>query len=115
MKQFNKTDAKFIRFFLIIIWILLIGFGFISITKPIWLLDLSEAGKSMEAQQNINKGYEALKNKNYKVALNSYNEALERQPENEGAYYGIGVAYSELKQYEKSIENYQMRRRKSYP
>ena len=106
MKRYHKTTDKLIRYFLIFVWILLIGFAFISITKPAWLLNLSEAGKSMEAQQCINKGYEALKNKNYKVALDSYKEALEIQPEMEGAFIGLGVTYSKMGSYNKAISTY---------
>ena len=57
----------------------------------------------MEAQQCINKGYEALKNKNYKVALDSYKDALEIQPNMEGAYIGLGVTYSKMGSYDKAI------------
>ena len=57
----------------------------------------------MEAQQSINKGNEALKNKNYKVALDSYREAIRIQPEMEGAYIGLGFAYSKIGAHDKAI------------
>jgi tetratricopeptide (TPR) repeat protein len=98
-----KIEDKIIRYCIIFIWILLLIFGFISITKPVWLINLSETGKSMEAQVSINKGYEALKNKNYKIALDSYREALEIQPNMEGAYIGLGVAYSKMGAHDKAI------------
>ena len=103
VKKDRKIENKVIRHCIIFIWILLLIFGFISITKPVWLINLSETGKSMEAQVSINKGYEALKNKNYKVALDSYKEALEIQPEIEGAYIGLGVAYSKMGAHDKAI------------
>jgi len=99
----HKTEDKFIRFFLFFVWIILFGFGLISITQPVWFLNLSETGKSMEAQVSINKGYEALKNKNYKIALDSYKKALEIQPEMQGAYIGLGVAYSKMRAPDKAI------------
>ena len=103
MEKDLKIEDKTIRYCIIFIWILLLIFGFISITKPVWLINLSETGKSMEAQVSINKGYEALKNKNYKVALESYKEALKIQPEMEGAYIGLGVAYSKMGAHDKAI------------
>ncbi len=103
MKKDQKIEDKIIRYCIIITWILLLIFGFISIIKPVWLLNLSETGKSMEAQQNKNKGDEALKNKNYKVALDSYKEALETQPEMEGAQIGLGITYSKMGFYDKAI------------
>jgi len=109
----QKLEDKFIRYFLIVIWIILFGFGFISIIKPVWLLNLSETGKSMEAQQSINKGNEALKNKNYKIAMNSYREALEIQPEMEGAYIGLGVSYSKMGAHDKAISIFKKLLRKN--
>jgi len=103
VKKDQKVEDKIIRYCIIFIWILLLIFGFISITKPAWLLNLSETGKSMEAQVRINKGYEALKNKNYKMALDSYGEALEIQPEMEGAHIGLGITYSKMESYNKAI------------
>ncbi|MDP8201046.1 MAG: tetratricopeptide repeat protein [Candidatus Tenebribacter burtonii] len=103
MKKNYKLEDKFIRFLLILIWFILISFGYISIIKPAWLINLSETGKSMEAQQSINKAYEALKNENYKIAVQSYKKALEIQPKMEGAQIGLGVTYSKIGVYNKAI------------
>jgi len=103
MKKIYKFEDKFIRFLLILIWFILISFGYISIIKPAWLINLSETGKSMEAQQSINKAYEALKNENYKIAVQSYKKALEIQPKMEGAQIGLGVTYSKMGVYNKAI------------
>jgi tetratricopeptide (TPR) repeat protein len=103
VKQDQVLEDKIIRYVLILIWIMLLGFGYISILKPARLLAFSEIGKSMEAQQSINKANEAFKDRNYKLALNSYKEALEIQPKMEEAIIGLGVTYSKLGMYEKAI------------
>ncbi|MDO9577507.1 MAG: tetratricopeptide repeat protein, partial [Candidatus Cloacimonadales bacterium] len=103
MRKEHAVEDKIIRYILICIWLVLLGFGYISIIKPAKLLALSETGKSMEAQQSINKANGAFKNQNYKLALASYKEALEIQPKMDEAYIGLGITYSKMGLYEKAI------------
>ncbi len=104
-KNYNNVN-KIIRYSIVFIWFLLLIFGYISFSKPAWLIDLSETGKTMEAQQSINKGLEALKQKNLPVALEAYKEAYAIQPKLESATLGIGSTYTRMGAYNKAITYY---------
>ncbi len=95
------------RYIILSIWCLLLILGSISISQPAWLVNLSETGKTMDAQAQVNEAADALKNNNYRGALESYKKALEIQPQMSNASIGLGITYTKMGMEEKAINIYQ--------
>ncbi len=51
-------------------------------------------------------GNNYLGTKEYKKAIESYENAIEKNSENSNAYYNLGIIYSNIKEYEKEIDSY---------
>ena len=54
----------------------------------------------------LEKGSALYKNKQYKAALEQFNQAVTEQPNNANAFYNQGNTYAQLQQYDKAIEAY---------
>ncbi|KQC10593.1 MAG: hypothetical protein APR54_11865 [Candidatus Cloacimonas sp. SDB] len=108
----NKTDNssagpsavdKFMSYSLLFIWVLLITFALISITRPQWLINISESEKYEEAMTFKRFGDRFLEQKEYGKAIYQYNIALKIQPD---LYYALGnlaVVYSKLGHYKEAV------------
>lgn len=101
-KKASLTD-KVIAFCILIIWGLLISFALISIYKPVWLINISEPGKSGEAIKYKKDGDRFLKKEDYPQAVFYYQKALKMQPDHNEALGNLGIVYSKIKKYNKAI------------
>jgi len=94
---------KFMTYSLLLIWILLIAFALISITRPQWLINISESEKHEEAMTFKRFGDRFLEQKEYGRAIYQYKLALKIQPD---LYYALGnlaVVYSKLGHYTEAV------------
>ncbi len=103
-KNLGYSENRFIRYFLVSIWGILILFGFISLLQPKWLVDISSDGKMTEAVHIRNYGDVYLKNGNYKAAVFQYKKAIKIQPDLVSAIGNLGICYTQLKQYDEAIK-----------
>lgn len=103
-KNFRKSEDKYIRFCLLVIWSLLILFGFISLIQPGWLVDISLSGKISEASDYKTAGDILLKKGNYNAAAAQYIKAIKIQPDFNDAYGNLGISYTQLKRYDDAIK-----------
>ena len=77
--------------------------------------DTYQKEDTQELDEQINKNhrdYIILANKHYYLheyedAIESYQKAIELNPEDAGAYYNMGISYDNIEAYEKAIEAYQ--------
>jgi tetratricopeptide (TPR) repeat protein len=97
-----RTD-KIITFLILLIWILLISFAIISITRPQWLIDMSASEKEEEAMGLKRYGDRYLDKKDYKNAILHYNAALIKQPDLYPALGNLAILYSQTGEYNKAI------------
>ena len=57
-------------------------------------------------ESHIQTAYNAIQNKNYKVAVESYNSAIQKTDNFAPAYYGRGLAFYYLGEYDKAINDF---------
>jgi len=55
--------------------------------------------ENMEARKAYNSGIENFKNKNYREAINNFNNAIELDPEFEQAFYNRGSVKKKIKEF----------------
>lgn len=99
----ENLENRFIRYCLVGIWGLLIFFGFISQWQPQWLVEISSDGKTTEAKDLRDYGNIFLKQGHYKKAVAQYSKAVKIQPDLKSAIGNLGIAYTQLHQYDKAI------------
>lgn len=63
-------------------------------------------GKIFLSEKKGNKAWEFYNNDDYTSAINLHNEAVSLNPNDGDAYYGRGIVYSELGQYELAIQDF---------
>jgi tetratricopeptide (TPR) repeat protein len=96
-------EDRFISLAILLIWVFLISFAIVSITRPQWLIDISQSEKNEEAMSMKRFGDRYLENNDYKKAAIHYNAALKIQPDNYYALGNLAVLYSKTRNYNKAI------------
>src|ERR1700730_7729506 len=69
-----------------------------------WLL--SSPARADEVSDTFNQSLEALKRKEYYLAIAGFNAVLQLDPTNAAAYHNRGSAYHGLGNYDKAVANY---------
>ena len=90
------SGAAIVTWALAAFWVLLIGFGFVSIANPAWLKELSDPGRHTEALQMREKGDVFLIRGNPNYAVQLYLDALSIQPDMVSARVNLGIAYAQM-------------------
>jgi tetratricopeptide (TPR) repeat protein len=107
-KRFSyNTEDKIICNTLITIWSLLVIFGFLTLLQPKWLKDISSPGKESEALDIKYYGDRFLKKGDYRSAISYYKKAIKIQPDIYSAIGNLGIAYMQLKNYDKAIHKFE--------
>lgn len=84
--------------FLCTVWVLLMGFGVISIFEPAWLKDLSSVGKMYESRDYRDYGDTYFRKKDYQRAIVNYKQALAIKPDIPSAQVNMAISYGYLGQ-----------------
>ncbi|MCF7858234.1 MAG: tetratricopeptide repeat protein [Candidatus Cloacimonetes bacterium] len=103
-KQNSDPENRFIRYSLMLIWVLLILFGCISLIQPTWLTVVSAEGKRSEASDTKTAGDIFLKKGNYKAAIRQYKKAIHIYPEYYDAIGNLGITYMQLNRYDDAVK-----------
>jgi tetratricopeptide (TPR) repeat protein len=93
IKMRMKNWDKYIFFIIVSIWFFVISFALISSFNPVWLQQLSDPGRAVEAQTQIDFANESLYSGNYQLAINYYLTALQIDPDNLNANGNLAIAY----------------------
>jgi len=99
----DKKINTIITYSIMLIWGLLIVFGFITFLSPDWLSELSVSGKNVEAISLKNHGDNFLKQKKYNLAISQYIAALEIVPELKSAIANLAITYQKIGKFNKAI------------
>ncbi len=78
----------------------------IAITVSILLLFLSSFAYSRTALELYQAGEEALSNNDYIVAINLFQDALDKNPNIVPCYLGIGESFFRLGNYEEALQTF---------
>ena len=110
-RSMTTKEDRFITCAIIIIWLLLLSFAVISLTRPQWLLDISHDEKTEEAMKIKRAGDRFLEENEYAKAAMQYNLALKKQPDLYSALGNLAVVYSKTGNYpiKKAIKNIGMK------
>jgi tetratricopeptide (TPR) repeat protein len=100
------TEAKIFAFIIFGFWGILLLFGLISISKPDWLVKISEPGKNVEVLTIKRTGDQFLRNKKYSLAASAYKQALKIKPDMYSARGNLGIVYSKMGYYNKAISTF---------
>ncbi len=102
---YQKLDK--ITFYVIVsVWAIVLSFAIVSIIQPKWLQNVSNPGRTVEAQTMIEMGNTDLYSGNVVSAINNYLLAIEIDPANLNANGNLGVAYVEIGDYAKAEEQF---------
>ena len=61
--------------------------------------------KSFLSNQKVAEGWKLWEQKDFEGAKNLFNDAINLNTNNSGAYFGRGLVYDDLKQYERAIQD----------
>ncbi|MFC1887640.1 tetratricopeptide repeat protein [Candidatus Cloacimonadota bacterium] len=108
VKQDNIQDRiitrkdRLITFAILTIWFLLILFAVISLTRPQWLVGLSQEEKIEEAMKIKRAGDRFLEKNEFNKAATQYNAALIKHPDLYSALGNLAIVYSKTGNYKKA-------------
>lgn len=87
--------------------ILLLGFLLLMFSWPAWAQEGPKkpaSGISAKAAALISQGFDLISEGRNQEAVAAFKQALKRQPDSYEAYYGLGWAYINLRQFAESLE-----------
>ena len=99
----NKEE-KIITFALFVIWVFLIAFAVISKENPVWLRNIADPGRVIEAKSNKDVGDVCMREGHYVKAIGYYVTALKIKSDYDDALVNLGIAYSKIGEFDKAIK-----------
>ena len=83
-----------ITWLLVLVWLVLISFGAVSLTNPLWLQKLGQQGVQAESRAYKQYGDSFLHQGDYNRAIAYYRKALEITPQRVNVMINLAVAYT---------------------